>query len=652
MRAIGEFGKKRTKITRIIVVSLICCFCFCWYLIPAAAEIKSPSDFLDRKADIVLDGRKLFEIGSSGNFSATQRAEKINSLLQSKLQQYDRSPQALNLTVAQQSGWTVIRVNGRHLLTVSENDLIPGLIAQEQAEIWQEQLESALIQAIEERSPARVRWMIKMMAIASALAVGIQFALFCLKRHYSRKRLESPQRWISWAILAILSLQTIIWLVFICYCTYLFPQTRTWQYRLWQSIGDTFNTEIFDFGGEMAISLRRIIILIFIALGWWIFVRWFSQVLKLNILPLTGFESTVQSSITFLTRYGLLLLGVLLIFNAGGIDFRSLTIVISALGVGIGFGLQNIVKDFVCGIILTLTRPIKIGELVEVGEDRGLVLHIGARTTEISHVDRHLMIIPNSRFIEETVKNWHRSGLTRVKVYVDVAYDSDRDLVYKALLAAAQVYHPDILKHPPPKAKFRNFGDRSLLFRVVVFIKDPFKEPKVRNHLQKHIDLNFRKYGIKIPFPQRDLNFNIPQLDELVANLAQTYASNQQPQLYYPQTKIDSGDRQAADLEEPTVREEYDWDALIAAMRGEHGVEISDRRYGFKTYNQVFLGSEAVAWLIQYEKATLAEAVAIGQLMIEKNIIHHILDEHNFKNEPLFYRFYLDEKEDRLIHDD
>ncbi|MEL7008583.1 MAG: mechanosensitive ion channel domain-containing protein [Cyanobacteria bacterium J06629_2] len=651
MRAVGELWVKSRKIKKIIIVAVTCCFCCCWYVLPIAAEIKPPSADLNDKADIVLDGRKLFAIGSSGNFSATQRADKINALLKTKLQQFGRSPQDLKLNVAQQFDWTVIKVNERHLLTVSDNDLLPGMMAQEQAEIWQEQLESALIQAIEERSPARFRWQLKMMALALLLVMGIQFTLFCLKRHYSRRRLESPQRWISWAILAILGSQSLIWVSFAYYGAYLFPQTRAWQYQLWQSASETLNSEIFDFGGEMAISLRRIIILILIALGWWIFVRWFSLVLKLNILPLTGFESTLQSSIAFLTRYGLLFLGIMLIFNAGGIDFRSLAIVLSALGVGIGFGLQNIAKDFVSGLILTLTRPIKIGELVEVGEDKGLVLHIGARTTEISHVDRHLMTIPNSRFIEETVKNWHRSGLTRVKVYVDVAYDSDRELVYKALLAAAQVYHPDILKHPPPKAKFRNFGDRSLLFRVVVFIKDPFKEPKVRNHLQKHIDLNFRKYGIKIPFPQRDLNFNIPQLNELVANLVQTYAPNQ-PQLYYPQANTDLGDRQTELLEELTIREEYDWDALVAAMRGEHGVKITDRRYGFKTYTQVFLGSEAVAWLIQYEKATLAEAIAIGQLMIEKNIIHHILDEHNFKNEPLFYRFYLDEGDHRAMHDD
>ena len=651
MNIILESFYKPHKIKKIAIVLIACCFFLCLYLLPTVAEVKSPITSLESKANIVLDGRQLFDIGSSGNFPAAERAAKINSLLRRKVELLSSSTQALNVTVAKQSDWTVIRVNNRHLLTVVENDLIPGIMAQEQAEIWQEQIEFALDKAIKERSPTRLRSNIKMIAIAFCLVGGIQFCLFGLKRHYSRKKLESLQRSASWAILTILGLQTLIWLIFIYYCTSLFPQTRTWHYHLRQSIDNTFNTEIFDFGGETAISLRRIIILIVLSICWWIFVKWFSQLLKLKILPLTGFESTLQNSIAFLTRYGLLFLGILLISDAGGIDFRSLTIVVSALGVGIGFGLQNIVKDFVSGIIMTFTRPIKIGELVEVGDDRGLVLRIGTRTTEISHVDRYIITIPNSRFIESTVKNWHRSGLTRVKVYVNVAYDSDRDLVYKALLAAAQVHHPDILKHPPPKAKFRNFSEDSLLFRVVVFIKNPFKEPQVRNHLQKHIDFNFRKYDIKIPFPQRDINFNIPQLDELINNLVKTYAPSQ-PKLYYPQAKTDLDNAQFPLVEELTVYDEYDWDALVSAMRSEHGISIADRRYGLKTYSKVFLGSEAVSWLIRHEKATLAEAIAIGKLMVKQNIIHHILDEHNFKNEPLFYRFYLDENEPELIFDD
>ena len=634
-----------TKWCRLIIFCLVCVYSFCIAVNNAIAAKDSAAIQANPKAAVVLDGRELFKIGRSGNLTATERANKVSYLLQTKLKQYsDREPPPV--TIEKSSNWTVIRVSDRHLVTVIDNDIIPGMTVAEQARIWQEQVESALQKGIKERSSGYLTWALKMVAIALTIGLVIQFVLFCLNRYYRRKQLDpSVQRASSLAILGIFLLQAVIWLAFVYYCTNLFPLTRDWQYKVFKLLDNTFNSEIINLGGESSISLSHLLFLILVGIGLWFFVRWFSQLLKSQILPLTGFDDTLQSSIVFVTRYGLLFLGLLLILNSGGIDFRSLTIVLSALGVGIGFGLQNIAKDFISGVIITLTQPIKIGELVEVGEYKGLVMRIGARTTEISHVDRHLITIPNSRFIEEAVKNWNRSGLTRVKVYIDVAYNSDRDLVYKALLAAAQVYHPEILKHPPPKVKFRDFRDHSLLFRVVVFIKDPLKEPKVRNHLQKHIDANLRKYGIEIPFPQRDINLKIPQIEKLIANLAEIYQPNK-PKLYYPQDKLLNKPDINSPLEELKIKDEYDWEVLIEAMRGENGIEIKDRRYGFKVYRKAFLGSEAVNWLIQQEKATRAEAIAIGQLMIEQNLIHHVLDEHNFKDEPLFYRFYIDEQDD------
>lgn len=615
------------------------------FLSGALADSNSATVADNQSAFVVLDGRELFSINQSNSLTATQRAEKINSLLKTKLKQYANSEQTPDVTVEKQANWTVVRVDRRHLVTVTKNDLIPGMMAQEQAQIWQEKIETALQQGIRERSPAYLTRASIKVAIALGCGSIAQFGLFKLNRYCRRKQLElSNKLSSSWAILGIFLLQAGIWLTLINYAANLFPLTRNWQYQILALLDNTFNAPTINLGGNTNISLRHILISILLSIGLWFLVRWVSLLLKSQILPLTGLEDTLQSSIAFLTRYGLLFLGLLLILNSSGIDFRSLTIIISALGVGIGFGLQTIAKDFISGIILSLTRPIKIGELVEVGEHKGLVLRIGARTTEISHVDRYIMTVPNSRFIEETIKNWHRSGYTRVKVYIDVAYDSDRDLVYKALLAAAQVHHPDILKHPPPKAQFRSFGDRSLLFRVVVFVKNPLKEPKVRNHLQKLIDINLRKYGIKIPFPQRDLNIKIPQIDDLVANLARMHAPNESQLYYPPNTSIKNNQVLESVSEEINIQAEYNWQALVAAMRGENGVEIKDRRYGLRVHAKTFIGSEAVDWLIEHEKATRAEAIAIGQLMIEQRLIHHVLDEHDFKDESLFYRFYLDEE--------
>lgn len=195
------------------------------------------------------------------------------------------------------------------------------------------------------------------------------------------------------------------------------------------------------------------------------------------------------------------------------------------MGVGIGFGLQNIAKDFISGLILIVARPIKVGELVQVGDFQGLVQRIGARTTEVSHIDRYIVTVPNSRFIEGEVLNWNRSGLTRVKVYVDIAYGTDFDLVHQVLLAVAQIPHPEILRHPPPKAQFRGYLESALKFRIVVFIRDPLKEPKVRTHLYSQIELYLRKYQIQVPFPQRDLHVKIPQLGSGSGYLGQSQSS-------------------------------------------------------------------------------------------------------------------------------
>lgn len=596
------------------------------------------------KAPVVLDGREIFKIGSLGNLTPTERANSVSQTLQNKAQFYADNPsKSLEVKIARQSDWTVLKLDNRHLITVAEQEIIPGMGIDEQALIWQEKIQSALKRAIEERSSQYRIGAIKAILVALLLGIMAGIGLFFLKRRYRRKLLNANKKRHSWTILSISVLQISIWIVLIYYGANLFPSTRQGLYLTFDFLNSNFNAEIIQVGEETAISLRHIVMSILLGIGWWFLVTWLAKFLQLRIVPLTELEDTLQSSIVFITRYGLLFIGLLLILNFGGIDFRSLALIISALGVGIGFGLQNIVKDFVSGVILALTRPIKIGELIEVGESKGLILRIGARTTDISHVDRHILTVPNSRFIEETVKNWNRSGLNRVKVYVNVAYNSDRELVYKTLLSAAQVYHPDILKHPPPKVKFRNFSEGSLLFRVVVFIKDPLKEPKVRNHIQLNIDKNFRKYGIEIPFPQRDIHFKVPQLDELVANLTTQYKPTQ-TEIYQPNKPAAKKNTVALPTsEELTIQEEYNWQELIATMRGIDGLEIKDRRYGLKTYHKVFSGTEAVNWLIEREKATRTEAIEIGKMMVKQRIIHHVLNEHDFKDEPLFYRFYLDE---------
>ncbi|MDJ0517544.1 MAG: mechanosensitive ion channel [Trichodesmium sp. MO_231.B1] len=607
----------------VLCISLLSVF----LLSPVQAE-----DATSVKVPVVLDGRKLLEIGSLGKVTAHEQAEFITLTLQSALADSIERGKPPEVKVVRSNQNVVLKVDGRPLVRVPK-DTLNSIYSEMQPQIWQKKLQQGLDKSWRERTPAYTRWAVKMLTIAFVTTLLLQGGLVLLFRYILRQKLQNPQRrWHSLQLLVLVLFQVGVWATFINYGIQLFPITRGWFYEIFQLLDTTFNARMFQLGEE-TISLNRILAIALTIAALWIGVGWFVSTLKSRLLPLTEAEPTHQNTIAFFVQYGLLSLGALLILNAGGVDFQSLAILLGALGIGIGFGLQNIAKDFICGLILIVARPIKVGELVQVGEFQGLVQRIGARTTDISNIERYIITIPNSRFIEGEVLNWNRSGITRVKAYVKISYGTDIDFVYKVLLAAAQVEHPDILRHPPPKVKFREYTEDGLQFRVVAFICDPLKQPKVRTHLYNQIERYLRKYGVEVARPQQDLH--LKDLDpEIYA-----WMRSQTPVEYrlLPQ--------EIPTIEPPPTKEEYDWEAISSAMRGENGVSIKNRRFQFKLFKNVFLGSEAVEWLMINERATREEAILMGELMLQQGIIHHIFDEHHFKDEPLFYRFYNDEVE-------
>ena len=610
----------------IVCISLLSVF----LLFPVQAQ-----DTTSVKVPVVLDGQELLEIDALGKLTAQERAEFITLTLQSALADSIERGTPPEVKVVRSNQNVVLKVDSRPLLELPE-DTFNSIYSEMQPQIWQEQLQQGLEQSWRERTPAYTRWAVKMLIIAFMTTLLLQGGLVLLFRYILRRKIKDPQRrWHSLQLLVLVLLQVGIWVTFINYGVQLFPITRGWFYEIFQLLDSTFNARMFQLGEE-TISLNRILAIALTIIGLWIGVSWFVSILKSRLLPLTEAEPSHQDTIAFFVQYGLLGLGGILILNAGGVDFQSLAFLLGALGVGIGFGLQNIVKDFICGLILIVVRPIKVGELVQVGDFQGLVQRIGARTTDISNIERYIITIPNSRFIEGEVLNWNRSGLSRVKAYVKIPYGTDIDFVYKVLLAAAQVEHRDILRHPPPKVKFREYTEDGLQFRVVAFIRDPLKQPKVKTHLYNQIERYLRKYGVEVARPQQDLH--LKDLDpEIYA-----WMRSQTPVEYQvlPQ--------EIPSIEPPPSKEEYDWEAISSAMRGENGVSIKDRRFQFKLFKNVFLGSEAVDWLMINERSTREEAILMGELMLQQGIIHHVFDEHNFKDEPLFYRFYHHEVESNL----
>jgi small-conductance mechanosensitive channel len=193
------------------------------------------------------------------------------------------------------------------------------------------------------------------------------------------------------------------------------------------------------------------------------------------------------------------------------VEFTNLAIIAGALSVGIGFGLQNIVNNFVSGLILLIERPIRTGDWIVVGSTEGYVKKISIRSTQIQTFDRADVIVPNSELISGQVTNWMLSDpWGRVRVPVGVAYGSDTTRVMQILVDAANK-HPQVMNNypgiPEPRVLFIGFGDSSLDFELRCVIRDVDRRLQTRSDLYLAIDTAFREAGIEIPFPQRDLHF-------------------------------------------------------------------------------------------------------------------------------------------------
>jgi len=215
----------------------------------------------------------------------------------------------------------------------------------------------------------------------------------------------------------------------------------------------------------------------------------------------------ISMSINRLLHYAVVLLGVLLALTTLGFELTNLTIIASALSVGIGFGLQTIVNNFVCGLILLFERPVKVGDIIQLGEQWATIRDIGLRATTIQTFDQSDIVVPNSDLITNQVTNWTLADRhMRLILSVGVAYGSDVTLVLKTLEGCTRT-NPRILKNPAPLIFFMGFGDSSLDFQLRVWIDDIDYMNVVRSELNQEIDRQFREQGIEIPFPQRDLHF-------------------------------------------------------------------------------------------------------------------------------------------------
>ncbi len=261
--------------------------------------------------------------------------------------------------------------------------------------------------------------------------------------------------------------------------------------------------------GEFRIIPSRVLWALLIFGSIVIFSSWVRSQLESNWLKMTSMGQGARDAMVTIIGYIMFIAALLAGLSAAGFDFGNIAIVAGALSVGIGFGLQNIVNNFVSGLILLFERPIRKGDWIVVGGTEGNVKEIQIRSTIIQTFDRSDVIVPNSELISGQVTNWVLSSKTgRATIPVGVAYGTDTEKVRDILLAIAEE-NENVVKTglvPKPKVLFREFGDSSLNFELRVFLDRIDTRLSVISEINFAIDKAFREEGIEIPFPQRDLH--------------------------------------------------------------------------------------------------------------------------------------------------
>jgi len=250
---------------------------------------------------------------------------------------------------------------------------------------------------------------------------------------------------------------------------------------------------------------------IFLLIALLIAVFWFSSRTKRflfnRFLAQSGLDRSLQYAIAQIVSNIVLIVGIFIVLDNAGIHLGALTVFAGAVGVGVGFGLQNIASNFISGLVILAERPITVGDRVEVAGIVGQVQHIRARSTVIVTNDNITMIVPNSKFIDSPVTNWtYGDPRVRFRIPVGVAYGSDLEKVREALVAAGKE-NLHTLKDPEPSVFLEKFGQNSIDFELVVWSSEMSYRPRrYRSDLNFAIEKKLREAGIEIPNPQRDIH--------------------------------------------------------------------------------------------------------------------------------------------------
>ncbi len=489
---------------------------------PVVTQANLEGSFKQSTAAVTLDGRTLFKVSASTELTAKERANIINSRLQTAVD----SQTLIQVKLRQHNQLPILLLNDQQLMTITVQDTQAGYSPQAQAERWREIVEQGIYQAQNERSSQFLKTAVLKSSLVILFAIGChglfkRIGLKTLRRllkkilyqpNQSADRSQYRQNLVSLILSLTLGLtRGLLWLTVILYVTEQFPRTRQLKSQIAAALNSTLTTGIITLD-DRSYSFPDLLILGGLIWGLFLLAQGFSELLRSRILRVTRMTRSAQDTIAVVVRYSFIAMGTIVLLQVWGLDLSSLTILASALGVGIGFGLQDIAKNFGSGLVLLFERPIQIGDFIELGKYQGIVERVGARSTVIKTLDEVSIIIPNSRFLEEELINWdHDNPVSGLRLPIGVAYGSDVEMVKTALLDVAKA-NPDVLSKPSPQVIFKGFGESSLNFELRIWTSKPSKQIIIRSNLYFQIEVIFRKRQIEIPFPQRDLHLrgNLP----------------------------------------------------------------------------------------------------------------------------------------------
>lgn len=254
------------------------------------------------------------------------------------------------------------------------------------------------------------------------------------------------------------------------------------------------------------VTFLKLIIFLLLLIGFSLLSSFVKRMLNNRILPKFVRDSGLRYTLSRMSQYLVVVIGVFISFQFLGINMTGLAVIFGFLSVGIGFGLQNITSNFISGLIVLFERPISVGDRVSVNNVEGDIQEINIRSTKVRTLDNISIIVPNSEFVSKDVINFsHGDPTYRLSVNVGVSYSSDLDKVLKALNEVAEE-SDDVMDNPKHDVQLRNFGDSAWDMKLFVWIPDVKKRYDVLNKLNQSIVRKFAEYDIEIPFPQRDLH--------------------------------------------------------------------------------------------------------------------------------------------------